>query len=207
MKPVIKPMMIVATVLAFVLSACGAKAVPTIDPAQVQASAMAAANTMVAMTQAAIPTETLAPPTVAATDTPQPTPTIPPLPTIAQFLASATPASSSGGDNCKTQLITFSRGERSAFIVINNKTGVTLGFNLYLIKNAFGDCGNWYAPDGIKPHNSIQVTNIPVGCYYASAWTLAGKPDFQNYGYPFCDTIPDKFTINATVDTISFQSY
>ena len=113
MKSVIKPIMIVAIVLAFVLSACGAKAVPTIDPAQVQASAMAAANTMVAMTQAAIPTETLAPPTVATTDTPQATPTIPPLPTIAQILASATsPPSSSGGDNCKTQSITFSRGEK-----------------------------------------------------------------------------------------------
>ena len=67
MKPVMKPIMIVATMLAFLISACGAKAVPTIDPAQVQASAMAAANTMVAMTQAAIPTETLAPPTAAAT--------------------------------------------------------------------------------------------------------------------------------------------
>jgi hypothetical protein len=206
MKPVIKPIMIVATVLAFVLSACGAKAAPTIDAAQVQASAVAAANTMVAMTQAAAPTETLAPPTVAATDTPLPTPTIPPLPTISQILASATlPASS--GDNCKTQPITFSRGEKSANILINNKTDVTMGFNLYLVKNAFGDCGNWYAPIGIKPHSSLQVTKIPVGCYYASAWTLAGKPDFQNYGYSFCDTITDKFTINATVDTISFQSY
>ncbi|HEY9151300.1 MAG TPA: hypothetical protein VIN60_00325, partial [Anaerolineales bacterium] len=57
-----KPILLIATVAAFLLSACGAKAVPTIDPAQVQASAVAAANTIVAMTQAAMPTETPVPP-------------------------------------------------------------------------------------------------------------------------------------------------
>ena len=44
-----KPILIIATVLAFTLSACGAKAVPTVDPAMIQASAVAAANTMVAI--------------------------------------------------------------------------------------------------------------------------------------------------------------
>lgn len=45
-----KPILIVATVLILMLSACAPKATPTVDPAQVQASAVAAASTMVAMT-------------------------------------------------------------------------------------------------------------------------------------------------------------
>ncbi len=44
----LKPILFIAIVLTFILSACGARAVPTVDPAQVQASAVAAANTMVA---------------------------------------------------------------------------------------------------------------------------------------------------------------
>ncbi len=46
-----KPILIIATLLTLMLSACAPKAVPTVDPAQVQASAVAAANTMVAMTE------------------------------------------------------------------------------------------------------------------------------------------------------------
>lgn len=46
-----KPILIVATVLILMLSACAPKATPTVDPAQVQASAVAAASTMVAMTK------------------------------------------------------------------------------------------------------------------------------------------------------------
>jgi hypothetical protein len=203
MKPVMKPIMIVATMLAFLISACGAKAVPTIDPAQVQASAMAAANTMVAMTQAAIPTETLAPPTAAATDTPQPTPTIPPLPTISQILASATPAPASNSGDCA--YLSVSRGERLAKILVNNKTNQLIGVTFYLKKNAFGDCGYWASQ--VNPNSSLMITNLPEGCYYFGTWTLSGKPNFQNLGYPFCDTIPDKFTINATVDTNIFTGY
>ncbi len=52
-----KSILTINAVLVLLLSACGAKAVPTVNPAQVQASAVAAANTMVAMTQAAVPTE------------------------------------------------------------------------------------------------------------------------------------------------------
>ena len=204
MKPVIKPIMIVATVLAFVLSACGAKEVATIDPAQVQASAMAAANTMVAMTQAAIPTETLAPPTVAATDTPQPTPTIPPLPTVAQALASATPAASSSSGDCN--FLSVSKGERMAFMLVNNKINQPITVSFYLRKNAFGDCGYWATQ--IKANNSTSVTNLPVGCYAIGAWTLGtGGTQRMMTGQSFCDSISDKFTINITLDNISFQTY
>ena len=204
MKPAIKPIMIVATVLAFVLSACGAKAVPTIDPAQVQASAMAAANTMVAMTQAAIPTETLAPPTAAATDTPQPTPTIPPLPTISQALASATPApASSNSGDCA--YLTVSRGERMAKILVNNKINAPVTVSFYLNKNAFDDCGYW-GLSGMSPNSSTMLTNLPEGCYSVGAWTLS-KPDRMLHAISFCDSIPDKFTLNVTIDGIIIVAY
>ncbi|HEY9151299.1 MAG TPA: hypothetical protein VIN60_00320 [Anaerolineales bacterium] len=199
-----KPILLIATVAAFLLSACGAKAVPTIDPAQVQASAVAAANTIVAMTQAAMPTETPVPPTETPTDTPQPTPTIPPLPT-SLVLASPTtaPASSSSSGDC--QFLKVSKGEKMAYIVVNNRTNVLMGVTFYLKKNTFGDCGYWSSQ--INPNGTLYITNLPTGCYYVGTWTLSGKPDFQNLGYPFCDTIPDKFTINATVGTISFVPY
>jgi hypothetical protein len=201
----LKPILFIAIVLTFTLNACGAKAVPTVDPAQVQASAVAAANTMVAMTQAAMPTQTPIPPTAAATDTPQPTPTIPALPT-SPILASPTtaPVSSSGGD---CQFLDVSKGERMAFLLVNNKTNETIGISLYFYKNAFGDCGYWRGNNVIKPHGSLSITNVPEGSFSIGAYTLDGKPDFQNLGYRFNDTIPDKFTINCTIDTISFQSY
>ncbi len=188
---------IAAMVLMLALSACGAKAsTPTPD---VQGTAMAAANTMVAETQAAMPTATPIPPTAAATDTPQPTPTIPPLPT-APILASPTAVSSKSSGDC--QFLTVSPGEKKTFIRVNNKTNQLVGVTFYLKKNAFGDCGYWSTQ--VSPNSSIDLTNLPWGCYYVGAWTLSGKPNFQNLGYPFCDTMSQKFTISLTVDTITF---
>ena len=193
---------LIAAALIFLLSACGAKPVPTVDPAQVQASAMAAANTIVAMTQAAMPTETPVPPTAAATDTPQPTPTIPPIATL-PVLASPTTAPAASSDDCK--FLSVSKGERLAVILFNNRTAVQMGVSFYLKKNAFGDCGYWSTQ--VKPHGSATITNLPLGSYYVSAWTLSGNPNFQNLGYPFAVNTTDKFTINATVETISFVPY
>ncbi len=195
----VKTMLIVSTSLTILLSACGARPVPTVDPAQVQASAIAAANTMVAMTQAAMPTETPIPPTAAATDTPQPSPTIPPIDTL-PVLGSPTvaPASTSSGDDCK--ILSVSKGEKKANILFNNKTNVLMGVSFYLVKNAFGDCGYWSTQ--VKPHDSVFITNLPTGNYYIGTWTLSGKPDFQNLGYPFSINTQLKYTINATTETI-----
>jgi hypothetical protein len=200
----LKSILFIAIVLTFTLNACGAKAVPTVDPAQVQASAVAAANTMVAMTQAAIPTQTPLPPTAAATDTPQATPTIPALPT-SPILASPTtaPVSSNPGGGCA--YLSVSKGERKAYILVVNKTNELIGVTFYLKQNAFGDCGYWSSQ--VNPHDSLSITNLPQGCYYFGTWTLSGKPNFQNLGYPFCDTISDKFTIVSTVDTNTFTGY
>src|SRR5512140_986942 len=77
-----KRVLFTSMVLALLLSAC-APATPTTDPAQIQASAVAAANTMVALTQAAVPTETPVPPTALPSPTPLPSPTLLALPTLA----------------------------------------------------------------------------------------------------------------------------
>ena len=198
----LKPILFIAIALTFILSACGAKPVPTVDPAQVQASAVAAANTIVAMTQAAMPTQTPVPPTVASTDTPQPTPTIPALATPL-ILASPTTAPASSGGECA--YLSVSKGDHLADILVVNKTGELIGVTFYLKKNAFGDCGYWSSQ--VKPNSSLSVTNLPQGCYYFGTWTLSGKPDFQNLGYSFCDSIPDKFTITATIETNLFPGY
>jgi hypothetical protein len=173
-----KPNLMIVTILALTLSACGAKATPTPD---VMGTANAAASTMIAETQAALPTETPIPPTEAPTETPQPTPTIPSLPTV-PVLASPTRAAiiGGGGGEC-SGVISTSKGESTATIVINNNTKVLLGVSLYLNKNFFGDCGFWSSPAGIPPNSSVTLSDFPASnsCYHVTAWTLAGKPIFK----------------------------
>ena len=206
-----KSILTISAVVVLLLSACGAKAIPTTDPALVQASAVAAANTMLAMTQAAMPTETpIPPPAATPTDTPQPAPTIPPLPTNpvlnSPVLPSPTAVTSSGssGGECNGT-IKASKGENLASITINNKTKVLLGLSLYLNKNSWGDCGFWSSPAGIPSNSSITLTSLPASnsCYHVTAWTLTGKPSFMN-GNNFCVGINSThYTLNVTTNGIS----
>ena len=66
-------------ITALMLTACGSEPEPTMSPADVQSTAMAAAMTMVAETQAAVPTATPLPPTALPSATPLPSNTAPPL--------------------------------------------------------------------------------------------------------------------------------
>lgn len=195
-----KPILIIATVLAFTLSACGAKAVPTVDPAMIQASAVAAANTMVAMTQAAMPTETPIPPTAVSTDTPQPTPTIPPLPTSSILASPTVVVSTSGGGDCSGP-IARSNGDKMATILVKNKTNQLVTVSFQLKKNAFGDCGYWST---VLPGNGSTFTsNTPLGCYNVYAFNQNGKPDWQNAYFGLCTGFnTDKFTVSLSVTTI-----
>jgi hypothetical protein len=72
--------LMIGVVLLLLASACAPQATPTVNPADVQQTAQAAAFTMVAETQQAMPTATSAPPTVTPTSPPTNTP--PPLPTL-----------------------------------------------------------------------------------------------------------------------------
>jgi hypothetical protein len=192
-----KPILMIATVLAFALSACGAKATPTPD---IQATAMAAASTMIAETQAAMPTDTPIPPTDAPTDTPQATPTIPPLPTTS-VLATPTTAPVSGGD-C-TGPISVSKGEKMGTFLLVNQTKQVVTVSFQLKKNAFGDCGYWSTL--LKANGSEMVTNLPINsCYNVYAFNQTGKPDWQNGYYNLCNGFnTDKFTVKFSVTTIT----
>src|SRR5215207_11157392 len=64
--------LLTVAILAMIISACGTPAAPTMNGADVQNTAVAAAFTMVAQTQAAVPTATPLPPTEAPTQTPLP---------------------------------------------------------------------------------------------------------------------------------------
>src|SRR5689334_9158712 len=69
-------------ILSAALSACGPTAAPTMNPVDVQNTAVAAAWTVVALTQLSIPTATPIPPTDIPSPTPFPTSTPIPLPTL-----------------------------------------------------------------------------------------------------------------------------
>lgn len=188
--------LIIAVVLTLILSACGAKAAtPTPD---IMATANSAASTMIAQTQEAMPTDTPAP---TATNTPEPSPTIPPLPTSPILITPTVPPPVGG--NCSGP-IERSPGDKAATLLWKNKTNQLVAIQLYLVMNAFGDCGNWSST--LPAGQSLMVTSLPLGNYYASAWNLSGKPDWKNLGYPFGTGFnTDKFTIIVTVQTVSIQ--
>ena len=91
---------IIIAIFAMIITACGAQPAPTMSPADVQFTAVAAAFTIVAQTQAAIPTATPLPPTEAPTETPLPTDTPLALPTVGAISTVPPTTSSGGGDPC-----------------------------------------------------------------------------------------------------------
>ncbi len=161
-------------VLAVLLSACGAAgapAAPTMNPADVQNTAVAAAWTLVAQTEAAKPTETPLPPTEVPSPTPLPTFTalaeITPLvvPTI-EILPTATTAAQTG--NCSGPIDFAEAGPTKRLRIENDtKENITVSLNLWT-PNLFGQCGV-YAIRVAK--NERVVVNIPSGSWYAGAYT------------------------------------
>src|SRR5215207_11529720 len=103
--------------IALIISACAPEAVPTINAADVQSTAMAAAFTMVAQTQAAIPTETPLPPTETPTQTPLPTDTPVSLPTLETTATTApvggAPASGATVDPCSNRGLSGPQGKET----------------------------------------------------------------------------------------------
>jgi hypothetical protein len=167
-----KRILFVVATLALLLSACGPQATPTIDPAQVQASAMAAANTMVAMTQAAIPTATPIPPTPVPSPTFEPSPTPIPLPTLSvqaspTITTSSSNSSNPSNDPCNGPM-SDNGGPDIKNVHIVNENNVPIILSLYLNKNAFAECG--YRSFTMGSNQSTDVSNLKVGCYFAGAF-------------------------------------
>jgi hypothetical protein len=180
-----KHIWILFVIAALVLTACGAAPEPTMSPADVQGTAMAAAMTMVADTQAAIPTATSLPPTEPPTETPFPTNTVPPLsletPTLAQaisFPPTLTPVPASGsasGDPCNQPLTSW--GGESAKLTLKNNTKPRGTVTASLFFNAsFGECGYISAQ-----FDSSTTLTVPVGTFSAGAF-VDGPKDFKIFG-------------------------
>jgi hypothetical protein len=159
------PILLALTVL---VTACAPQAAPTMAPADVEGTAVAAAWTMVAMTQLAIPTSTPVPPT--ETPSPTPLPTFTPeqliIPTLEQLVL-PTATTVADPNNCNKALNVGEAGPTKNVRIENeNKSRANLSLNLYT-PNAFGQCGavSYSVAAGAK----VKIT-IPSGYWYAYAW-------------------------------------
>lgn len=161
----ILPILLALTIL---LTACGPEATPTMAPADVNNTAVAAAWTVVAMTQAAIPTATPLPPTETPSPTPLPTFTAEPLtiPTLAPVLSPTSISAPADPNNCNKPLNVGEAGPTNPMRIENN-TGGPINLSLNLATNAFGQCG---ALSYSVPKNGKQVINLPKGSWWAYAW-------------------------------------
>ena len=196
-----KRILFVVATLALLLSACGPQATPTIDPAQVQASAIAAANTMVAMTQAAIPTATPIPPTPVPSPTLEPSPTPIPLPTLAAQPSPTLAASGGSSDPCNGLMDIKASGPTTSLRIIN-KTSGRITVSIWGSKNAFGQCGYIVAQIGVRDSGTINVPLTSGGSYY-SIYTIINDPNHPSkaVGGPYYLN-----TVGTWVVTINYDS-
>jgi len=185
--------------LLLVLTAACAPAVPTIDAAQVQASAMAAAVTMIAQTQAAMPTPTAVPPTPIPSPTPLPSPTL-----GSPTAAPPTVAPTNDPESCD-MLLDLAEAGAPGNLKVNNLTrgSVTLTIGLSS-KNAFGQCG--YMSTIIKPKESVWMHPPLTGkgpCYWSYAWVNDPKNPSLPAGAPaLCMNSTDKYELDIDYHTM-----
>jgi len=172
-----KHVLLIVAALTLLLAACAPKSVPTIDPAQVQASAIAEANTMVALTMAAIPTATPIPPTPVPSPTLEPSPTPIPLPTLS---TSPTAAANTSGttDPCLGPLVS-NGGPDVKNVRISNLNNVPITLSLHLDKNAFAECG--FRGFKLGPNQDTNVSNLKAGCYFAAAYIGTSSKAFGSF--------------------------
>jgi hypothetical protein len=195
----------IAALLMLSGAAC-APATPTVDPAMIQASAVAAANAMVAMTQAAMPTDTPIPPT------PQPSPTFFPSPTLSLLAvptlsgASLPPPPAVGaaptGDACSNAPMAPKPAGPMQNVKISNDSGGSVILSLYLNKTPFGECG--YRGFNLS-RGDVITTSLPEGCYFGGAFVNSKKIDTKAFGTG-CLSGPGGGVVSVGTEVISFNS-
>lgn len=195
---------IVSSIIALLMAACAPQAVPTINPVDVQNTAMAAAFTMVAETQAAIPTATIPPPTETPTQTPLPTNTPLTTPTLATSVttsvAVAASTSTPGGDYCQTRILSWSPKGRPATIHIINSNRAAITVSLFLNETAdHFECG--YRVYEIGSRSDVFITDLVQGCYTLWAFNNDQRTPVNAFGSG-CINNPDKWTIEITQDRV-----
>jgi hypothetical protein len=198
------PLITVLAAFTMIISACGAPAAPTVNPVEVQNTAVAAALTMVAETQAAVPTMTPLPPTALPTETSLPTLTPLPLPTLGATLpATVAPATAgSGVDPCANRQLSPKKGRETTIRVVNG-TRVTITVSMYLNETeGAGECG--WRSFNLSRNNDIVFTDLVQGCYNLWAWSDDPKGRFRSSGGG-CINNPDKWTFEVTDAVIKFN--
>ena len=167
--------MTLSILLALLISACAPKAAPTMNPADVQHTAEAAAFTMVAQTEQSNPTNTPIPPTASASPTLPATLTSIPTLTVdvsqitATNLPTSAPPAASTEANCNKALTAW-QGPTANFSVVNEtRPQGQIILSLYVVTE-LGECG--YLTD---------LSRGPVGMYSAGAF-VEGKKDFKVFG-------------------------
>jgi hypothetical protein len=199
-----KKLIYISMLAAVLLAACGPQATPTMNPADVQATAFSAASTMVAQTQAAIPTATPLPPTETPTNTPPPTNTVA-APTLANVglptLAPTQPSSGGGADNCLHPLNMGEAGPTHP-IVISNESGGALNLSLNLYQpNLFGQCGAISYANVAK--GATLKVDLPQGYWFAYAWiTLKSGSSESSGSFYIQNGMDDKQRLIIRTDTI-----
>ena len=185
------------------LSACAPQGTPTPSVAELQATAMANAQTQIALTAASIPTATPLPPTPMPTAIPvQPTvivqqPVVAP-PTQPAVLA---PAATIPGD-ANVTVEDECGGPLSEVdgplvdVTFNNTTDGDLSLYLYSYKTEFG-CG--VGNVSLEPLESVTIS-VPKGCYDFYGW-ITGPKDSTPAGYG-CLTFDQSVTVKK--DTLVF---
>lgn len=163
------------TLLAALVSACGAPATPTIDAAAVQNTALASAFTAVAQTQAALPTFALATPTATPlpSDTPAPSRTVDPLPSTPTEVPTFTPPpAASNSEPCNKALLSW-QGSSASFTIANETKPQGKIILLMSVATKYGECG-WL-------HIYSDSFSGPVGSYSAGAF-VDGQKNFKVFG-------------------------
>jgi hypothetical protein len=193
--------------IALIAGACSPQAAPTMNAADVQSTAVAAAFTMVAQTQAAIPTATPLPPTETPTLTPLPTETPLPLPTSQVTATTAALSSSNNSGNatvdpCSNRVLAASPKGKGTIIRIANKTKAQVTVSVYLNETAsHGECG--YRSYVISKNNDVTITDLVQGCYNLWAWSTDNKAHV-NAGGGGCINNSDKWTFEISEGSIKF---
>ena len=197
---------IVTTIIAILITACAPQAAPTINPVDVQNTAIAGAFTLVAQTQAAIPTATPLPPTETPTQTPLPTNTSLATVTLVGTAATLTPVaivastSTAGGDYCQTRILSWSPKGRPANIHLINTTRAAITVSLYLNETAdHFECG--YRVYEIGSRSDVFITDLVQGCYTLWAFNNDQRTPVNAFGSG-CINNPDKWTIEISQDRV-----
>jgi len=190
--------------IALIGSACAPQAAPTMNAADVQSTAVAAAFTMVAQTQAAIPTATPLPPTESPTETPLPTNTPVALPTLQvspTTAAQAAAPTSAGADPCSTRVLSGPKGKETTIRIVNT-TKVPVKVSIYLNETAGqGACGWGYVE--LAKNADTVITSWVQGCYNLWAWSDDPKGKFNSSGGG-CINNPDKWTFEVGTGSVKF---